>query len=169
MPLRAVFLDSSPLGLITKRLYHSQEAMACAEWARNLNANGVSIYVPEIADYEVRRELVRAKNAAAVARLDLFNRDVPERYILLTTRAMRYAADLWARLRNSGTPTASLEAIDGDVILAAPKLNFCVEQGVAPGDICVASANVRHLSRMVSAEPWAQIVPPTTAQGNGAA
>jgi len=168
MPLRAVFLDSSPLGLITKRLYHSQEAMACAEWARNLNASGVSIYVPEIADYEVRRELVRAKNMAAVARLDLFNRHVADRYLSLNTQAMRRAADLWASLRNSGIPTASPEAIDGDVILAAQVLNFCDEQGVTPGDIRVASANVRHLSRMVNAEPWAQIMPLTVPENEAA-
>jgi len=73
--------------------------------------------VPEIADYEVRRELIRAGQTRGVQRLDLlcegFN------YLPLTTEIMRIAAELWATARNAGTPTASDAALDADVILAA--------------------------------------------------
>ncbi|MBC8141220.1 MAG: hypothetical protein H7Y38_07240 [Armatimonadetes bacterium] len=148
----------------------SQDADDCRQWVRTLTRSGVAVYVPEIADYEIRRELVRAKNPAAVARLDLFNREEPYRYVPINTRAMVRAADLWATLRNSGVPTAPPDSIDGDVILSARMLNFCTEQGIAPTDVCVASANVRHLSRMVIAQTWAQITPPaTTAPGSAAA
>jgi len=51
---KILFLDSTPLGLITQRRSKSSEVDACRQWYQDLNANGWSIYLPEIADYEVR-------------------------------------------------------------------------------------------------------------------
>jgi hypothetical protein len=64
-----VALDASPLSLLTQRLGVA-EADACRAWAEALISAGVDVVVPAIADYEVRRELLRAGKTAGVARLD---------------------------------------------------------------------------------------------------
>ena len=56
---RVVLLDSGPLGLVTNPR-ESDESRLCKEWLKMLLAAGVRVMVPEIADYEVRRELLRA-------------------------------------------------------------------------------------------------------------
>jgi hypothetical protein len=50
--------------------------------------------VPEIADYEVRRELLRANRVSGLARLDGLARLLE--YLPLTTAAMRQAVVFWA-------------------------------------------------------------------------
>ena len=46
---------------------------ACQLWLDNLIERGVRVVVPEIADYELRRELLRAGKVVGVARLDRVN------------------------------------------------------------------------------------------------
>jgi hypothetical protein len=53
--------------------------------------------VPEIADYEVRRELLRANKVRGIARLDLLKNSIG--YLPLTTPIMLKAAELWAQAR----------------------------------------------------------------------
>jgi hypothetical protein len=65
---------------------------------------------------------------------------------------MRRAAELWAQARNAGQPSAADPALDGDVILAAQTLGFN-----AP--VVVATGNPGHLTRFVTALPWASITP----------
>ena len=55
---------------------------ACRRWAINLAAAGHLIVVPEIADYEVRRELSRLGKTKSLARLDALKDDF--RYAPLT-------------------------------------------------------------------------------------
>ena len=52
--------------------------------------HGSRVLVPEIADYEVRRELRRANKARGLARLDALAALLE--YLRLTTTAMRQAA-----------------------------------------------------------------------------
>ena len=54
-------------------------------------------------------------------------------------------AQLWADARNRGLPTADPKELDGDVILAAQ-----AERAKA----IVATDNVGHLARFVSAQNW---------------
>jgi predicted nucleic acid-binding protein len=110
---------------------------------------GVRVIVPEITDYEVRRELVRVGKASSVRRLDALA--AATEYLALATPAMRKAADLWAAVRNAGRPTASEKAIDGDAILAAQAITLGVSSFV------VATTNVGHLTRFVPAEEWKTI------------
>jgi hypothetical protein len=68
---------------------------------------------------------------------------------------MLKAAELWAQARNRGLPTASADALDADVILAATALLIA-----GPGDtITVATDNVGHLAQFVDAQPWEKITP----------
>jgi predicted nucleic acid-binding protein len=109
-------------------------------------AGGTQVVIPEIADYEVRRELLRAGKTSSVSRLDALVTSL--KYLPISTAAMRKAAELWAASRKAGKPTASEKAIDGDVILAGQAITLGVSSFV------VATTNVGHLSRYVPAEDW---------------
>ena len=105
--------------------------------------------VPEIVDYEIRRELIRAGKARGINRLDALIRQTS--YLAITTLAMRRAASLWANARQAGRPTASDPALDVDVILAAQANTFDGD------DVVVATTNAQHLSRYVTAAHWLDI------------
>ena len=122
----------------------------CQGWFDAIRRAGVTVYVPEIADYELRRELLRAGQTASVARLD--NLREGTHYLPITTRAMKLAAAFWANARNQGRPTAPDLSLDADMILAA--------QAVALGasDLVVATSNPCHLNRYVPALLWRQIM-----------
>ena len=145
---RTVLLDSGPLSLITNPRA-SKEAAACGQWLVNALTGGASVLVPAIADYEVRRELIRARRIAGIGRLDAFIERVG--FLPITTAAMRQAAAFWAEARQQGRPTAADAALDGDVILAA--------QAVALDrpEVIVATTNPKHLSRFVAAKLWVDI------------
>lgn len=110
---------------------------------------GARVIIPEIADYEVRRELIRAGKASSIARLDALA--AATNYLPLSTAAMRKAAELWAAARKAGKPTATEKAIDGDVILAAQALTL------GEPSVVVATTNVGHLSRFVTAQDWKMV------------
>ena len=67
--MRLVFLDTGPLGVLTNPK-GTPEALACQQWVRDLLAAKVRVVVPAIADYELRRELIRAGKIAGLRRLD---------------------------------------------------------------------------------------------------
>ena len=136
---RAIMLDSGPLG----RIAHPRPNREIAEWLERLLDSGVTIILPEIADYEVRRNLLLEGLTKSVARLDQLKEVLI--YHPLTTEVMLRAAEMWADARRSGIPTADAKELDGDVILAA--------QAEQAGAI-VATENVGHLSRFVDARSW---------------
>jgi len=116
-------------------------------WSDDLLDSGVRLVVVEVADYEVRRELLRAGGATSIARLDALGAGLE--YEPLRTATVRLAAQLWADARNRGVPTADLHALDGDVLIAAQAL---VPAG--NGTHCiVATTNLGHLGRYVVARP----------------
>ena len=141
---RTIVLDSGPLSLATNP-NGSKSAVACGQWLRNV-ATDATVMVPEIADYEVRRELLRARKTVGIGRLDALIKQVE--YLALTTSAMRQAAMFWAEARQQGRPTAADPALDGDVILAAQAATL------GRDEVVVATTNVQHLSRFVPAELW---------------
>jgi hypothetical protein len=108
---RIVFLDSGPLGLLT-RAHGIPAADRCRAWLWDLLGAGVVVVAPAIADFEVRRELIRLGATAALRRLDELAEDAVV-YEPLSDPALRRAAELWALVRNAGTPTAPPEALDG--------------------------------------------------------
>ena len=146
---RTILLDSGPLGLITNPRA-SPPAAACGRWVVNAISGGATVVVPEIADYEVRRELIRARRTAGIARLDAFIGQVE--FLPIETAAMRQAAAFWAEARQQGQPTAADPALDGDVILAAQAATL------DRPDVIVATTNPKHLSRFVEADLWIDIV-----------
>jgi predicted nucleic acid-binding protein len=145
---QVVLLDTGPLGLVTNPR-RSPPSVACAQWLQALVAHGIRVIVPEIADYEVRRELLRARKERGLARLDALASRLE--YLPLTTAAIRQAAVFWAQARQQGQPTADDKALDGDVILAAQAMTLEV------ADVVIATTNVGHLSRFAPAALWPEL------------
>lgn len=150
MTIKTILLDATPLGLLCGQVRKPNVA-ACRQWCNALKAAGHTIIIPEITDYEVRRELTRAHRVTSVDRLDRLQNEFF--YLPLHTDAMLMAADLWARARQSGHQTASGDALDGDVILAAQALYLGLPNTV------IATANVAHLVPLAPAELWSNITP----------
>lgn len=147
----AIFLDSGPLGL----LVHSNAELArpCVEWVDACLAADCRVCIPEIADYEVRRELVRLANSRSLLKLDELQAVLD--YHPLTTAVMRAAAELWAEARRQGRPTSDPHALDADVIL-------CAQARLATGAddrLVVATTNVGHLAQFVDAQDWKNVTP----------
>jgi len=107
---RTILLDAGPLGLLSNPA-RSAPVLACNQWLASIVAQGYRIIVPEIADYEVRRELLRANKTTGIARLDTLGGSLE--YLPLTTEAIRQAASFWAQARQQGRPTAVDAALDG--------------------------------------------------------
>ncbi len=105
--------------------------------------------LPEIADYEVRRELLRANKTKGIAHLDALGQLIE--YLPITTAAMRRAAEFWAQARQQGQQTAADTSIDADMILAAQAMTL----GVA--DVVIATTNVGHLRRFAPADVWTNV------------
>ena len=140
-----VLLDAGPLGRVSNP-NASPANRECYEWMESLVSKGAEVCLPEIADYEVRRELLRARKLKGIARLDILKNAVS--YLPLTTAIMLKAAELWAECRQGGLPTADSKALDCDVILAA--------QAIGVNGI-VATDNVGHLARFVTAKTWREV------------
>jgi predicted nucleic acid-binding protein len=145
-----VLLDSGPLGLVTNPK-GSLEADLCNRWLISLLASGVQVKIPEIADYEVRRELLRADKLNGLKRLDELKNFLD--YVPLTTQTLLKAAEFWAQVRKQGKPTADAKALDGDVILAAQASLITSTEH----EVIIATTNVSHLSRLATAREWKNI------------
>lgn len=147
-----ISLDSGPLSLVTFPK-PSAEADACKQWLARQLSDGMRVVVPEVVDYELRRELLRAGKAESVRRLDAFLAADAGRLIRIDSAALRRAAELWADARRAGLPTADPKELDVDVVQAA-QLHAL---GCARADLVIATSNVGHLSRFWRAEPWDKI------------
>jgi predicted nucleic acid-binding protein len=141
-------LDAGPLGMVTNPKTSSAICQECKLWLDDLPLKGYEVMLPEIADYEVRRELLRVGKFAGIRRLDQLKAAITYRPI--TTEVMLKAAELWAEARRRGRPTADPKALDGDVILAA-QATLVEEQG---NKVIIATTNVGHLSQFVDAREW---------------
>jgi len=150
----AIFLDSGPLGLLTHP-QRSREVLALTDWVSQCLVRGRRLIVPAIVYYELKRELLRARKQVSAGRLDAFVDAAPGRYLPLSDDALRLAAELWAKARQEGKPTADSRALDIDVLIAAQALSFKATRSA----VVVATTNTKHLSLFVTAEHWSDIAP----------
>jgi predicted nucleic acid-binding protein len=134
-----LLLDTGVLGQIC----HPRKHAEVRAWFRRAVCEHAFI-VSELADYELRRELLRLGAATSLSRLDELSRELP--YAPITTATWRHAAALWAVARNSGNVTAPPEALDGDVLVAAQAL----EEGAV-----IVTTNSKHFQALsVTAMEW---------------
>jgi predicted nucleic acid-binding protein len=145
-----VLLDSTPVGLITNPKA-TPLAIECQHWLNSLLGRGYHVVLPEIIDYEVRRELLRVNKVKSIRRLDELKSELI--YLPITTEVMLKAAKMWAQVRQQGKPTADGKALDGDVILAAQAILIDSEEYRS----IVATSNPKHLSLFVDARNWQDI------------
>jgi predicted nucleic acid-binding protein len=142
-----VILDTGVLGKVT----NPKTNQDCLGWLNTLEPKGYKVAIPEIADYELRRELIRANKLKGIQRLDQLKNEVI--YLPITTSVILCAANLWAEARQRGQATADPKSLDGDMILAAQAL-LQTRQGY---EVIVATTNVKHISRFIDARLWTDI------------
>jgi predicted nucleic acid-binding protein len=136
-----LLLDTNVLGkLCHPRKYHDVRA-----WLRRAAAQH-ELLLSELADYELRRELLRISSRRGIARLDELTREL--RYVPVTTATWRLAAQLWAHLRRAGKAGATDRDLDGDVILIAQ---------ARAEDATVVTSNAKHFESLVPALDWPSV------------
>jgi len=146
---RAVVLDTGPLS----RACDPARNIELYHWLEGLLATGCIIVVPEIADYEARRGMLHKRMTRALRRLDQLKSALD--YSALPTTVMMRAAELWARARRRGKPTADPKELDGDVILAAQAED--AQSRLGCDEIVIATENISHLSQFISVKRWQEI------------
>jgi predicted nucleic acid-binding protein len=146
---RLIVLDAGPVGL-GGWAPGLPEAIRFHAWVRALLAGGDRVAVPEIARYEVRRELFRIGATGGLRRLDHLQTRLE--FLPITFPVMDIASELWAHVRQRGLPTDSDDGLDGDAIVAAQAL-VAAESGI---EVIIATTNVDHLNRFpgVDAREW---------------
>ncbi len=147
---KVILLDSGPVGLITNPKA-TPLAWQCQQWFSGLFCKGFKVVLPEIIDYEIRRELLRANKISGLKKLDQLKSEII--YLPITTEVMLKAAELWADVRKKGKSTADNKALDGDVILASQAL-LLANYGHS---VIVATTNTKHLTLFVDARDWQNI------------
>jgi predicted nucleic acid-binding protein len=149
--VESILLDAGVLGILTNPK-RSETGESCALWLQAAIVANCQILVPEITDYEVRRELIRANKMRGLRRLDSFIASNAVSYLPLNTAVMRQAAILWAEARQQGRPAADNKALDADMILADQAIVQCT------GNIVIATTNVKHFPPSVEADTWQNII-----------
>jgi predicted nucleic acid-binding protein len=100
-------LDSGVLGRLCAPVVERELEI----WVVGLLQRGRKVLIPEVCDYEIRRELIRNRSAT-IAQLDGLAKTFE--YLPITTPAIRRASELWAILRQTGVPTAPDASLDAD-------------------------------------------------------
>lgn len=150
--IERIVLDSTPLALLCQRRGLAA-ADQCRHWLVRHVSAGVRVFVPEVIDYEVRRELLRMRKSVAVQMLDGLISTPSDRLLRVSAATFTTAAALWASSRQSGMPTADPLSLDIDVVMAAQVLSA----GWDMAKTVVATGNVKHLNLFVPAAEWATI------------
>lgn len=139
-------LDSGPLGLLA----HDRPAqrVPIQKWLIKQISSGATVFVSEVADYEVRRELTRLIQSgqlpvSRLARLDQLAEVFG--YLPVSTAMWRRAADLWADARRHGRPTANPAALDADVLIASQAIEI---------QATVVTSNPTHLGQWTQIQVW---------------
>ena len=96
-------LDTGPLGLLAHDRSTVREPIQL--WLLEEMAGGATIYLSEVADYELRREVTRLVQAgqlppSRLARLDQLAEVFT--YLPVSTAMWKRAAELWAEARKQG-------------------------------------------------------------------
>lgn len=150
-----VLLDTGILSLVTNPSQSNLITFECNQWFKSLLRKRHFVFVPEIAYYEQRRELVLHNKLESIKRLDSFPEFERIGYAPITKEIIVKASQLWALARKIGQKTAKDAALDGDVILAAIAIIMAQENGLY---VVIATTNVKHLERYTPAKSWRDII-----------
>ena len=148
-----MLLDTGVLGLLTNPNATAQ-TMACKRRFSQMSARGVRFILPGIADYELRREYIRANMTQSLSLLDKLKAQL--RYEPIDDAVMLRVAQHWADARQMGKPTAPDPALDGDMILCA----FATLLADSGQRVTIATTNTKHLTLFADARTWPTIPVP---------
>lgn len=104
-----LLLDTNVLGMVC----HPRKHLDVRAWFLRAVLDH-ELLLSEIADYELRRELLRIDSKRSLQRLDELTREI--QYVAMTTATWRAAAKLWAEQRRAGRPTG--DGLDADLLIA---------------------------------------------------
>ena len=146
-----ILLDTGPLGALA----HPSEKGDIGrikQWYASLRMARRVVRVPQISDYELRRELIREGLGTSIA---LLNKLIGETggLVPIDAKTMNKAAQLWAKCRNDGTAPCDDTALDGDVIL-------CAQAWALAGtrrEVSIATGNKKHIESMATCALWHEI------------
>ncbi|MBW4505795.1 MAG: hypothetical protein KME64_04695 [Scytonematopsis contorta HA4267-MV1] len=82
-----VLLDSGLLGWVIHSKSQKPDVIRCHKWLRTIS-NNYKVFIPEITDYEVRRELIHQKLGDSLKRLDDLENVRGIGYLPITTEIM---------------------------------------------------------------------------------
>lgn len=139
---KAYLLDAGPLGLL------AHNRIPIQTWLTSEMIAGSVVYISEVADFEVRRELTRLIRAGQLPASRLNRLDQLAgvfSYLPVSTAMWRRASDFWADARQQGLPTATASALDADALIAAQ----AAEVGAT-----VVTSNPGHIGRWVTVRNW---------------
>lgn len=139
MTNRVVLLDSGPLGEIIS----PKPKGYIKDWLSFIKQNKISLRVPEIIDYEIRRNLILSNLGKSERRLNQYRNR--KEFIHLNSEILICACEIWAELRRIGQPTASKERLDIDVLLIAQ----AISQTDSFEEVIIVTTNVKHLIRCI--------------------
>lgn len=134
-----LLLDTSVLG----RVCHPRKHLDVRAWFLRA-ALDHEMLLSEVADYELRRELIRIGSKRSIQRLDELTREI--QYVPMTTATWRTAARLWAEQRNAGRLIGS--GLDADLLIATQAR----EEAAA-----VVTLNVKHFTGLVDVFSWESV------------
>jgi toxin FitB len=112
-----IILDSAPLGFFCNPK-NRDNYKKLSNFVKSLN---FSIGVPEIIDYELRRNLELENLQKSISLLSQFQQR--RQLISLESEDLIRAAELWAWCRKQGSTTTENKGIDIDVILVSQALS----------------------------------------------
>lgn len=123
-------------------------------WYARLAGKGYTAKIPQIADYELRRELILIQSLESIAELNRLIRET-NGLVPITTDVWARAAELWAECRRPGGRggTCDPKKLDADMILCATADLLTS----AENEVVVATTNVKHLEDFVTAKLWQDI------------
>ena len=139
-------LDSGPLGRLTHADYSRNREYRA--WLAALLDHNIAVFLPEIADYEVRRNLIVENLTGSLANLEALPSLI--NYVPIATADMHQAAELWATSRKTGRSVGDPRELNAGVIIAAQAIRL---------GATIATDNVGHLAQFVEARPWSTIKP----------
>ena len=108
-----ILLDTGVLG----KICHKNISIGTIKVLKYLEQQKIGLRVPEICDYEIRRNLILENLDKSIRKLNKFRKT--DRLIFFNSDTMMIASEIWAEIRKQGNPTENKDNLDGDVILAA--------------------------------------------------
>jgi len=154
-----VILDTVTITLLITEASVSQEAKKCQEWFYKILSRGGYIVAPQICDYEVRRGLLLVvkrtgkSNSQKIKNLNRLKESIE--FLPCSQEILEKASEIWAENHYQGTPTASLQALDVDIIIGA---HWQILKNQYPGRyVVIATSNIKHLSIFAEAQEWKNI------------